>query len=129
MSTQTQTRKKQIETRYFEEARLANEAFPRGELVPHEKPDFLLRMDKGTIGIEVTELCREEPRAESGRLAKIPEKAKACYDRLAESEPIDVSLAFSIHAATLTLEQLTKPLVELVYARRKSKGICPVRDL
>jgi len=113
MSAQTQTRKKQIETRYFEEARLANEAFPRGELVPHEKPDFLLRMDKGTIGIEVTELCREEPRAESGRLAKVPEKAKACYDRLAESEPIDVSLAFSRHAATLTLEQLTKPLVEL----------------
>ena len=129
MSTQTPARKKRIEMHYVEEARRAHAVIPSGKLVPHEKPDFLLRMDKGTIGIEVTELCREEPRAESGRLAKIPEKAKACYGRLSESEPIDVSLAFSRHATTLTLEQLTKPLVELVYARRKSKGICPVRDL
>jgi hypothetical protein len=103
--------------------------FPKGELVPHEKPDFLLHRDSRTIGIEVTELCREEPRAEGGRLAKIPEKAKARYGQLGTAEPVDVSLAFSRHAASVSFEQLTNSLVEFVYARRESKGISPTRDL
>lgn len=29
--------------------------------------------DHMKIGIEVTDLCREEPRAEAGRLAKVPD--------------------------------------------------------
>src|ERR1700730_16099867 len=123
MSMRAPDRKKQIETYYTEEARCASPIFPKGELVPHEGPDFLLRGDSGIIGIEVTQLCREEPRAEAGRLAKIPEKAKARYSQLAAAVPVDVSLAFSRHAASLTSERLVKSVVEFVYARRNSKGI------
>ncbi len=124
MSTGAADRKKRIEKHYAEEARRASPIFPRGELVPHEKPDFLLRLGNGTIGLEVTGLCREEPRAEAARLAKIPEKAKARYSRLAGTEPIDVSLGFSRRAASVTFAQLTNSAVEFVYARRKSNGVC-----
>jgi len=41
MRTQELERKKRIEKRYMEEARRACSVFPKGELVPHEKPDFL----------------------------------------------------------------------------------------
>jgi len=88
-----------------------------------------LHLDNGTLGIEVTELCREEPRAEAARLAKIPEKAKALYGRMAGSEPIDVRLAFSRRATDLTFKQLTNSLVEFVYAHRKSRRICPPNNL
>jgi len=129
MSTLAVDRKKRVEKHYTEEARRASPIFPKGELVAHERPDFLLRLDNGTIGIEVTELCREEPRAEASRLAKIPERAKARYSRLARFEPIDVSVAFSRRAADVTFEQLTNSLMEFVYTRRESKGICLARDL
>ena len=114
MSMLAADRKKRIEKHYVEEARRASTILPGGELVSHENPDFLLRLDNGTLGIEVTELCREEPRAEAARLAKIPEKAKALYGRLAGSEPIDVSLAFSRNAIDLTFKELTNSLVEFV---------------
>jgi hypothetical protein len=71
MGTSTANRKKELENHYAEEARRASTVFPTGHLIPHENPDFLLHLDGGTIGIEVTELCREEPRAEDHRLKKI----------------------------------------------------------
>lgn len=129
MDTKAPDRKKRIEKHYLEEARRASPIFPGGEFVSHENPDFLVRLDNGTLGIEVTELCREEPRAEAARLAKIPEKAKALYGRLAGSEPVDVSLTFSRYATDLTFKELTNSLVEFVHAHRKSRGICSSRDL
>jgi hypothetical protein len=96
--------KKRLEKHYTEEARRAYPLFPKGELISHERPDFLLRLHDETIGIEVTQLCREGPRAEAGRLGKIPAKAKARYSRLAGAEPINVSLAFSRHAANVSFE-------------------------
>jgi hypothetical protein len=121
--------KKRLEKHYTEEARRAYPLFPKGELISHERPDFLLRLHDETIGIEVTQLCREGPRAEAGRLGKIPAKAKARYSRLAGAEPVNVSLAFSRHAANVSFERLTNSLVEFVYARRKTRGIGRVRDL
>jgi hypothetical protein len=58
MTTRGQGMKKLAETRYVEEARCVSSIFPLGELVLQEKPDFLLRSDSETMGIEVTELCR-----------------------------------------------------------------------
>jgi hypothetical protein len=74
-------RKKRTEKQYVQESRRVSPIFPAGKLDPHERPDFLLVADRGKIGIEVTELCRQEPRAEAGRLAKVPDKAKAICDR------------------------------------------------
>ena len=129
MNTLAVERKKQIEKNYLEEARRASPIFPAGDFLPYEKPDFLLRLDDRTIGIEVTELCREAPRAEASRLAKIPQEAKVRYSRLSGSEPVALSIGFSRRAADITFEQLTSSLVEFAYARRKSRGTCPARDL
>jgi len=63
MAVPAEDGKKLIETVYLDEAQQASSIFPSGELAPHERPDFLLRIAERTIGIEVTELCREGLRA------------------------------------------------------------------
>jgi len=121
MRTQEPERKKRIEKRYMEEARRACSVFPKGELVPHEKPDFLLKTASGTIGIEVTTLCREGPRRTSRRLEKVLERAKGSYTRFG-AEPVDVSVAFAPQAENADHRKLTKSLVDFVHAHRKSRG-------
>jgi hypothetical protein len=120
--------KKRVETIYMEEARRASTLFPAGRLEPHEIPDFLLFANRGSIGIEVTELCREEPRTEAGRLSKIPDKAKEFYVRYPQAEPVDVSVAFW-RAETVPFNVLTKSLADFVYANRASKGTRFKRNL
>ena len=114
-------RKKRIETQYVEEARRASSIFPSGRLDPHERPDFLLLADHGKIGIELTELCREEPRAEAGRLVKVPGRAKEIYDRLPDADPVDVGIGFW-RAEDIGFNVLTRSLADFVYANRNSKG-------
>lgn len=113
-------KKKRIETIYMEEARRASTLFPAGRLQPHEIPDFLLFADR-TIGVEVTELCREEPRAEAGRLSKVPDRAKVLYAQRPQAEPVDVSAAFW-RAENVHFNILTKSLSDFVYANRGAKG-------
>jgi hypothetical protein len=114
--------KKRKEMHYMQEACHASSVFPVGELVPHEKPDFLLHSDRGTIGIEVTELCREEPRAEGGRLAKVAGKAQELYTRLANAEPLDVGAAFVPDTENISFQQLTNGLASFVRAHQYDKG-------
>src|ERR1035438_1673861 len=71
-----ETKKKRVERAYVEEARRASSVIPYGDLVAHENPDFLLYADDRTIGLEVTELCRENPRAEGAMLARVADRAK-----------------------------------------------------
>ena len=75
-----------------------------------------------TLGIEVTELCREDPRAEAGRLSKIPEKAKAAYERMANALNVDVSAAFSRHAADVRSHELATSLAKFVYSNQNQRG-------
>jgi hypothetical protein len=128
MNKQKQDQKK-VESYYMEEARQASSIFPHGELVPHEEPDFLLRTDRGTIGIEVTELCREEPRAAGGKLAKVPNTAQKLYNQLANAEPVDVSVGFSAQAGNVKFNKLTNSLVEFVHRNKNNKGSGFTRDL
>jgi len=116
-----QDRKKELEAFYLEEARRASAIFPAGTLELHEKPDFLLHADRGKIGIEITELCREEPRAEGGRLAKVPEKAKAIYDRRPDARPVDVIVWFW-RAEAVSFTELKDSLSDFVYANRANVG-------
>jgi len=108
--------KKRTELHYLEEARRASSIFPRGPLVSHERPDFL--PPGARLGIEVTELCREAPRAVDGRLRKVPEKARARYNRLPGAKPVNVSPAFSRHAEHLSINALAESLADFVYAHR-----------
>ena len=115
-------RKKETETHYMEEARRASAIFPAGDLIPHELPDFLLRTADETIGIEITELCREQPRAEAGRLSKIPDKAKAIYSRMANAQTVNVSAVFSRHASGIKFNELATSLADFVYQNRNHRG-------
>ena len=111
-------RKKEIELLYLEEARRASPIFPRGDLVPHERPDFLLPVASGTLGIEVTELCREAPRAEGGRLANVAPRAKALHSKRPDAKPVDVSPVFSNDADQLKVGVLAKSLADFVHVHR-----------
>lgn len=106
----------------MEEARRASSILASGELVPHERPDFLLCTDKRTIGIEVTELCREGPRAEGGKLARVAGRAKERYNRLADTAPVEVSAALAPKIEDLGLNLLVTGLVDFVHAHRNDMG-------
>jgi len=114
-------RKKRIEKHYLEEARLTCSIFPKGEFVPHERPDFLLHTDSRTIGIEVTELCREAPRTEAGKLARIVRNAKQRYNDLPSAEPVDVVVVFSREAEKAKRTGLINALVEFVHTYGKNE--------
>ncbi len=114
-------RKKRVERHYLEEARRASAIFPPGKVEAHERPDFLIHTPGGNIGIEVTELCREEPRAEAGRLSKIPDKAKELYSGRSDAAPVDVSIAF-FRADDIHFNTLAKSLADFVYANRTHRG-------
>ena len=120
---------KRVETHYIEEARRASSIFPHGELASHEEPDFLLHTDRGIIGIEVTELCREEPRAAGGKLAKVPNTAQNFYNKLANAEPVFVSVGFSAQAGNVRFNELTNSLVEFVHRNQNNKGSGFTKDL
>jgi hypothetical protein len=117
------TNKKRIENHYLEEARRSSAIFPPSRIIPHERPDFLLQSDTGVVGIEVTELCQEEPRAEGGRLSKVPGKARDRYNLYPNSEPVDVSAAFSMRADTIPFSELTDSLADFVRNHLSDKDV------
>ncbi|HWQ54660.1 MAG TPA: hypothetical protein VN442_13330 [Bryobacteraceae bacterium] len=117
-----EARKKRIERIYLEEARRASSIIPKGELVPHERPDFLLRADGRTLGIEVTELCREKPRAEGGKLAKVAGRANDRYSQLVPGNPVEVSAGFSPKTEAIAFHVLVNGLVDFVFAHHREMG-------
>ena len=116
------SKKKQEEVKYFNEARQVSNIFPLGEVEENEKPDFLLRTDNGFIGIELTELCRENPRGEGGKLLKLPETAQKSYSELVGMAPVDVSVGFSLDAVNLKFNHLKKSLVNFVCSNQGNIG-------
>lgn len=110
-------RKKEIERIYLEEARRASTIFPSSEPVDHERPDFLLPLPSGTLGIEVTELCREEERHEGARLGHVAPKAKRLYMRRG-AHAVSVSPVFSHHADDMSVDELAASLADFVFDHR-----------
>jgi len=113
-------RQKEIERQYTEEARKVCPLFPAGELVDHERPDFLLNGAGGAIGIEVTELCFQEPRQEAARLLHVPKRAKERFNRLSDVQPLDVSIAFNWKSEEIDFQELVESLVAFVDNHRGS---------
>jgi len=110
------TRKKRVEWAYVEEARRASSVIPDGNLVAHERPDFLLYADDRTIGIEVTELCRQNPRAEGAMLARVADRARHRYNALAPNDPVQVSASFAPRREEPRLSALVDGLVDFVWS-------------
>jgi len=109
-------KKKRTERAYVEEARRASSVIPDGDLIAHENPDFLLYADGRTIGLEVTELCLESPRADGAKLAKVADRAKKDYNALVPNEPVEVSASFARRIQELRLGVLVAGLVDFVRA-------------
>jgi hypothetical protein len=111
--------KKHRERSYLDEARAASFVFPGGEPEPHDPLDFLFpRESGGKLGIEVTELCRQDERKEGADLGHVAREAKRLYDRRPDATPIDVSLAFSPDAHEFGVAVLASGLAEFVYEHR-----------
>jgi hypothetical protein len=66
----------------------------------------------------MTELCREAPRAEGGRLANVAPRAKALYSKRPDGKPVDVSPVFSHDADRLKVGALAKSLADFVRRHR-----------
>ncbi|MCP9492832.1 MAG: hypothetical protein MSG64_00085 [Pyrinomonadaceae bacterium MAG19_C2-C3] len=77
--------------------------FPKGDINPCEKPDFLVEDDAGVIGIELTELYRTTPADQlpmqvSESLAnRVVQQAQTIYEERGGAV-LWVSVAFGIHA-------------------------------
>ncbi len=54
--------KKQYERRFVDRLKTSIDDFPLGDIHDHERPDFLVRHEKNTLGIEVTRLFKKQPK-------------------------------------------------------------------
>jgi hypothetical protein len=78
--------KKELELFYLTRFKEFLPTFPKGEIVSGESPDFLVKTDSETFGIEVTRLFRESQpgrkplQAQENLVAKIVNTAKNSYE-------------------------------------------------
>jgi hypothetical protein len=114
------SKKRQIEWQYLDEARRLSEVFPKGEPLEHdgERPDFRFAIPGGILGIEITELCRQEPRTEAARLAIVAPRARDLFHARNGGSPVNVSPVFSDHAVEMTVADLAQSLADFVWAHR-----------
>jgi hypothetical protein len=117
-------KKKRLELRYVEEARRASSIFPSGQLVPHDPPDpdILLPGSVGSLGVEVTEICRQPERGEGARLGYVARKAMRLYGKRPGARPVNVTAAFSNDADRMTVHELAEGLAEFVNKHRNDNG-------
>ncbi len=107
-------KKKEIESYYFEKAQSISSILPDGEVLYLERPDIVIKTSQGSIGIELTELSVEEPRALAGKLTGAVDDAKASYNKIFPSKPLDVVVTFSLEVDIFKRKSLSKDLLEFV---------------
>ena len=119
------TRRKAIEQTYLDEARRASALFPGGRYEEHECPDFLVQADGGVLGIEITALCNEEPRATAGRLGNVIHGSEGRYRAAKHPTPIDVVVSFSPRAEEIHSRELMNTLLDVVAVRQRTDVVVP----
>lgn len=115
--------KKDLEAWYLEQFRSVCRDFPTGTVEPTEAPDFIIRGDSDTYGIEVTALYRpaetgQQPMQQVERLRKyIVQRAQAIHEARG-GPPLYVQAYFSPHArfAKTDVEAFAERLATLVLA-------------
>jgi hypothetical protein len=112
---------KRVEQIYFNEARHASDIFPKDVMVQWKPfPDF--RSETRGFGIEMTELCRPNERAEGARLSYISPKAKAIYRRLPGAKPVSVSPVLSHEADQMHVNELATSLATFVHSHQDANA-------
>jgi hypothetical protein len=112
---------KEVERRFLEAARDASTFFPAGDFVPDERPDFIVPIPGGTLGIEVTELCRRPEIERAERLSYVLPKAKLIYSKMPGAKPINVNPAFLLNE-NISVNDLAQGLAEFTYRHRDDHG-------
>ena len=96
--------------------------FPSVDPVPNDPLDFLFPDGPHTLGVEVTELCREDERREAARLGYVAPRAKQLYANMLGAKPVSVSPVFSHQAPDLQVEDLARGLADFVLAHRDANA-------
>jgi hypothetical protein len=91
----------------------------------HEFAEFLVWADRGVLGIEITALCNEEPRATAGQLGNVIHASERRYRSVKEATPVDVVVAFSPRAEQIHNREPSAALLEVVAARQKADVVVP----
>src|SRR5262245_43087126 len=115
-------RKKERELRHFEEARRASPLFPPGMFLHRDSPDFWPVDPTSMPAVEHTELCREGPLSEAGRLEKVARRAKAQFTKRRSTTHLHVSAVFANDVSHLTVTELAASLEAFVYEHRNAYG-------
>jgi hypothetical protein len=115
--------KEKKERDWVKEARRASSIFPEGELVSMKPPDPDILMDDGPLGIEVTELCREDERTNDAGVASIVDDAWKHYGRLSTEPAVNVVAMFSMDALkTIRRQVLVESLVKFVQTHGENEA-------
>lgn len=94
-----------------------------GRLEDHERPDFLLISPGGpTIGVEVTELCRPEERAQRARLTHALSRAQQLYQARPGARTLSVAAALADSAESISVQELARSLADFVAVNHGSPG-------
>jgi hypothetical protein len=103
---------KELETIHVQGFKSSYRNFPEGELIPCEKPDFLIERDKGILGIEHKQIFKDAEdhgsslQAQESLRSKLIKQVKKKYVDLG-GEPISVYFTFNFHE-TIDAKQLFK---------------------
>lgn len=131
MPRQSEAAKKRLERLRLERFRSQFAAFPAGELIAGEEPDFLVRGPTRTIGIELTELHREvpagtqAPQAQESLRRRIAERAEALH--VARGHP---HLHAYIHFSGVKLSKRgVEPLAQALAGLIAETIPCPAESL
>ena len=118
-----QTLQKAREWAYLERFRENFASFPEGEVVPSERPDFLIKAQPRWIGIELTEYYVQEPDEDRGSLMQAQEGTEDKVLRTASEQhqsndlpPVAVSILWNPHRAfsSRRIQGLAAVLADLV---------------
>jgi hypothetical protein len=84
-----------------------------------------VQANRGMLGIEITALCNEEPRATAGRLGNVIHASERRYRGAKHPTPIDVVVSFSPRAEEIHSRELMNTLLDVVAVRQRTDVVVP----
>jgi hypothetical protein len=123
-------RKKECELRVLAAARSASSFFPSGEMIVGETPNFRIKGERGTVGIELTELLPlprndsfNSPLAEESLHGEVVRLAEEDYYRTPEAPPVKVTAYFwDVERGRNRKREMTQALSAFVTTHREREN-------